>query len=63
MAVGDSSFDIPMFREAGESVSFTDAGVEVKKHARHIIPKGDIYEIVKIIEKRDRLEKYCSGPE
>lgn len=49
MAVGDSRFDIPIFREVGKSVSFTDAGREVKKHASHIIPKNNLYELVKIV--------------
>jgi phosphoserine phosphatase len=55
MAVGDSRYDIPMFREVGESVSFTDAGRDVKKHASHIIPKNNLYELVKIVEQRDSI--------
>jgi len=51
LAVGDSRFDIPMFKEAGTRVTFTDAKSEVKKCASYIIPKNNLYRLINIVEQ------------
>lgn len=49
MAVGDSSFDIPMFREAGIAISFTDADKKTKAHADLIIPKNNLSKVLQAV--------------
>jgi phosphoserine phosphatase len=51
VAVGDSVFDIPMFKEAGISVSFNDADKTTKKHADQVIEKNNIRQIMDIIKR------------
>jgi phosphoserine phosphatase SerB len=50
LAVGDSSFDLPMFREAGIKISFKDADKTIKKMADFILSKNNIFRLVSIIK-------------
>jgi len=49
MAVGDSEYDLPMFKESGVSVTFKDASQKVKKAATYVIPKNRIYRLLRFI--------------
>jgi phosphoserine phosphatase len=47
LAIGDSVYDLPMFKEAGVCVTFKDAALRVKKHAHQIIAKSRLDSILK----------------
>lgn len=49
LAVGDSHYDLAMFREAGLSVSFHHAHDQAKKHAHHVIARNKIGCLTKLI--------------
>jgi len=54
LAVGDSTYDLPMFKEAGICVTFDDAADAVKKHADHVVRKDHIYKLLSIVTKGDQ---------
>jgi phosphoserine phosphatase len=54
LAVGDSEYDIPMFKEVGTSVTFKDAKPLVKRLAGFAISKRDLPRLLGIIERRSR---------
>jgi len=49
LAVGDSEYDLPMFRESGVSVTFDDADKIVRMRADHVIKKSNIYGLLGFI--------------
>ncbi len=49
LSVGDSHFDLPMFKQSGVTVTFTDAAKEVKQYVDHVINKQNIKRILSII--------------
>lgn len=49
LALGDSVFDMPMFRESGVNVTFHDAPHEVKNYVDHVISREDLFELTSII--------------
>jgi len=50
LAVGDSTFDIPMFKEAGTSVSFNDAPKKVKRLVNYVIPKNNLRKLTSMVK-------------
>lgn len=53
VAVGDSMFDIAMFKKVGMSITFTDANPDIKSEATYMISKQDLFRIIKKIEDLD----------
>lgn len=51
VAVGDSAFDIPMFKEAGIAVSFTDADRKTKQAANYRIQKNNLPKLLDILDQ------------
>ncbi len=49
LAIGDSVYDIPMFKESGVNVTFDDASLRVKGNADHVIKRSALESILKFI--------------
>lgn len=50
-ALGDSTYDLPMFREVGTSITFHDAKKELKEQVGHVIRKNELSGLMAIIDK------------
>lgn len=50
-AVGNSAYDVPMFREVGFGVAFNPSDHWVRRHARHVVEGTDMRKVVPIFAK------------
>ena len=50
-AVGNSAYDVPMFREAGFGVAFNPSDHWVRRNARHVVEGTDLRDVIPIFEK------------
>lgn len=48
-AVGNSAYDVPMFREAGYGIAFNPSDHWVRRHARHVVEGTDLGEVVPLL--------------
>lgn len=49
-AVGNSAYDVPMFREAGYGIAFNPSDHWVRRNARHVVEGQDLREVVALLE-------------
>lgn len=45
-AVGNSAYDVPMFREAGFGIAFNPSDHWVRRHARHVVEGQDMRKVI-----------------
>ena len=50
-AVGNSAYDVPMFRESGFGIAFNPSDPWVRRNARHVVEGTDLHHVIPLLEE------------